>query len=51
MAKEVRKKAKQIHRYSICFKEKVVQEVSSGSNINEVRRRYGIKGGSTVQSG
>jgi hypothetical protein len=42
MAKEVRKKAKQIHRYSICFKEKVVQEVLSGSNINEVR--LGSKG-------
>jgi hypothetical protein len=26
MAKEVRKKAKQIHRYSICFKEKIVQK-------------------------
>jgi transposase-like protein len=49
MAKEVRKRGKQIYRYSICFKEKVVQEVSSGSNINKVRRRYGIKGGSTVQ--
>ena len=36
---------KKIYRYSNCFKEKVVQEVSSGSSISEVCRRYGIKGG------
>ena len=41
---------KKIYRYSNCFKEKVVQEVSSGSSISEVCRRYGIKGGATVQS-
>jgi transposase-like protein len=38
------------NRYSICFKEKVVQEVSSGSSISEVSRRYGITGGSTVKN-
>jgi len=43
------KKRKSIYRYSNCFKEKVVQEISNGSSINEVRRRYDIKGGSTVQ--
>ncbi|MDR2120610.1 MAG: transposase, partial [Tannerella sp.] len=37
-------------RYSICFKEKAVQEVSSGLSIEEVRRRYGIKGTNTVQN-
>jgi transposase-like protein len=36
-------------RYSNCFKEKVVQEVSNGSSISEICRRYDIKGGSTVQ--
>jgi transposase-like protein len=36
-------------RYSLCFKEKVVQEISEGSSISEVCRRYGIKGGDTVQ--
>jgi transposase-like protein len=41
---------KEINRYSNCFKEKVVQEVSSGSSISEVRRRYDIKGEGTVQS-
>ena len=40
---------KTTYRYSNCFKEKVVQEVSSGSSISAVCRRYGIKGGSTVQ--
>jgi transposase-like protein len=38
-----------IVRYSNCFKEKVVQEVSNGSSISEVCRRYDIKGGGTVQ--
>ncbi|MDR2287151.1 MAG: hypothetical protein LBE04_06720 [Prevotellaceae bacterium] len=43
------KRVKMYNRYNICFKEKIVQEVSSGSSINEVSRRYGIKGGATVQ--
>ena len=43
------KSKKTCNRYSICFKEKVIEEVSSGSSISEVRRRYGIKGGNTVQ--
>jgi len=41
---------KTFYRYSNCFKEKVVQEVSGGSSISEVCRRYDIKGTSTVQS-
>jgi transposase-like protein len=41
-------KKKTYYRYSIYFKEKVVQEVSSGSGIMEVCRRYGI-GTNTVQ--
>jgi transposase-like protein len=36
-------------RYSNCFKEKVVQEISSGSSISSVCRKYDIKGGATVQ--
>ena len=31
------------YRYSECFKEKVIQEVSQGSSISEVFRRYDIK--------
>jgi len=37
------------YRYSNCFKEQVVQEVSSGKRISEVCRLYGIKGTNTVQ--
>jgi transposase len=36
-------------RYSISFKQKVVQEVEKGASFIELRRRYGIKGGNTVQ--
>lgn len=36
-------------RYSISFKRKVVKEVESGLGIEAARRRYGIKGGSTIQ--
>jgi transposase-like protein len=49
MEKGVTKSRKRYVRYSICFKEKVVQEISAGSSISEVCRRYGIKGGETVQ--
>jgi transposase-like protein len=43
------KRQKTYYRYSICFKEQVVQEVASGSSISEVCRRYDIKGAATVQ--
>ena len=43
------KNQKTFYRYSNCFKEKVVQEVSNGSSISEVCRRYDIKGTNTVQ--
>jgi transposase-like protein len=49
MAKNMTKEGKRYVRYSICFKEKVVREVSEGSSISEVCRCYGIKGGDTVQ--
>jgi transposase-like protein len=49
MAKKETKRGKRYIRYSICFKEKVVREISEGSSISEVRRRYGIKGCGTVQ--
>jgi transposase-like protein len=47
--KSMTKEVRTYNRYSICFKEKVVQEVSSGASISEVSRRYGIKGSATVQ--
>ena len=43
------KEQKRIYWYSNCFKEKVVREISSGSSISEVCRRYDIRGTSTVQ--
>jgi transposase-like protein len=46
----MRKNQREIYRYSDCFKEKVVQEISAGSTISEVCRRYDIKGLSTVQN-
>ena len=49
MVKNMSKVRKKQYRYSSCFKEKVVQEISCGSSISEVRRKYGIGGGSTVQ--
>jgi transposase-like protein len=48
--KIVTKGLKTYNQYSICFKEKIVQEVSSGSSISSVCRRYGIKCGATFQS-
>ena len=40
---------KRIYRYSNCFKEEVVCEISSVSSILSVCRKYNIKGVSTVQ--
>jgi len=36
-------------RYSISFKQKIVREVEEGLELGAARRRYGIKGGSTIQ--
>jgi transposase-like protein len=41
---------KTYRRYSICFKKKVVQDVSEGSSVSEVCRRYGIKSTNTVRN-
>jgi transposase-like protein len=39
-----------IVKYSICFKQKVVKEIEDeGLSLQDASRRYGIKGGSTVQ--
>jgi transposase InsO family protein len=47
--KYMSKEQKTFYRYSSCFKEKVVQEVSDGSSISAVRRKYDIRGANTVQ--
>jgi transposase-like protein len=36
-------------RYSFSFKQQVVKEVESGVGFEALRRRYGIKGGQTIQ--
>ena len=44
------KQSRQILRYSISFKRKVVREIEvEGFSIFEVRRRYGIGGSHTIQ--
>jgi transposase-like protein len=43
------KNQKTFYRYSNCFKEKVVQEVSNGSSVSSVCRRYDIKSNTTVR--
>ena len=41
---------KSIQRYSLSFKQQIVREIEeNGLEVQAVRRRYGIKGGSTVQ--
>lgn len=45
------RKPQLINRYSISFKQKVVQEIErEGLKISEAARRYGISGGSTIQN-
>ena len=40
---------KETIRYSISFKQKLVQEFEKGASIGEIRRRYNIGGGETIQ--
>jgi transposase-like protein len=41
---------RQVTRYSNCFKRTVVEAIErEGLGIGECRRRYGIKGGETIQ--
>lgn len=37
------------YRYSLCFKQKVVEEIKQGLSVSEVSRKYGITGGATVK--
>lgn len=44
------KEQKATIRYSISFRQKVVKEIEEdGLKVREVARRYGIKGGATIQ--
>ena len=38
-----------IIRYSVSFKQMIVREIEQGSGIELVRKKYDIKGGSTIQ--
>ena len=50
-AKDKTKMQKTNLRYSICFKQMVVDSIEKdGLCINQARERYGIKGGATIQN-
>lgn len=36
-------------RYSISFKRQIVNEIEEGASISLIQRKYGIKGGETIQ--
>jgi transposase-like protein len=38
------------YRYSICFKQKVVEELKSGISAAALSRKYGITGANTVRN-
>jgi transposase-like protein len=40
---------KKIYRYSVCFKQKVVEEVKAGLSLSAISRKYGIRGEGTVK--
>jgi transposase-like protein len=45
------KQQKEIIRYSISFKQKVVREIEEeGLTLGQARSRYGIKGGATIRN-
>jgi transposase-like protein len=45
------KQQKETIRYSISFKQKIVREMEEeGLTFGQARRRYGIKGGATIQN-
>lgn len=42
------KMSRPVIRYSVSFKQSVVQEIEAGAGIEATRRRYGIKGCGTI---
>lgn len=40
---------KTIKRYSEAFRRQVVKEYEAGCSLSELRKKYGIKGGETIQ--
>ena len=43
------KEQRTVIRYSLSFKQMIVKEIEQGSSIELTRRKYSIKGGSTIQ--
>lgn len=43
------RQSKPIIRYSVSFKHQVVNEIENGASLGEVRRKYSIAGGATIQ--
>ena len=43
------KQQKSVIRYSISFRQMVVKEVEEGLGLEQVKKKYGIHGGNTVQ--
>jgi transposase len=39
-----------MRRYSLSFKQQVIREVEEGKSKESIRKKYGIKGGSTLQN-
>jgi transposase-like protein len=46
----MRKQEKTMIRYSEAFKDEVLREVNKGTSISDVKKKYGIAGGGTIQS-
>ena len=42
--------ARKVIRYSNSFRRQVVEEVEGGMSIHALQKRYGIKGGVTIQN-
>lgn len=43
------KHIREFNRYSISFKKQIVEELEGGTPINELKKRYDIRGAETVQ--
>jgi transposase-like protein len=41
--KNMTKQARKCYRYSICFKQKIVEEIKQGERLQAVSRKYGIR--------
>jgi transposase-like protein len=42
------KKSVTYYRYSLCFKQTVIEELKKGLSVSEVQRKYGVRESSTI---